>query len=285
MIAFASSLDQAGPIARTVEDAAALLEIAAGHDPLDSTSIPQSAPDLLGDMRTGIDGMRVGVVTEFMDADGLAPGVRSKVEETYRVIEKQGAELVDVHLPVSLEHGISAYYLVAPAEASANLARFDGVRYGLREDGDDIVSMMSRTRRAGFGPEVTRRIMLGTYSLSAGYYDAYYGKALRVRTLIRSEFDNAFGHVDLIVSPTSPTTAFALGERTADPLAMYLSDLFTVAAPLAGLPAMSIPCGLSGDDGLPVGLQLMAKAMDEPTMFRAAYAIEQDLALHERPSL
>jgi aspartyl-tRNA(Asn)/glutamyl-tRNA(Gln) amidotransferase subunit A len=277
MIAFASSLDQAGPLTRTVRDAAALLEIAAGHDPLDATSIPGTDPRFLDGIDAGIDGMRLGVVAEFMDSEGLAPGVRTRVEEAYRRLEKLGAELVEVHLPVSLEHGISAYYLIAPAEASANLARYDGVRYGVRREGADIVEMMSKTRGKGFGDEVKRRIMLGTYSLSAGYYDAYYGKAQRVRTLIKQEFDKAYGEVDLIVSPTSPTTAFRLGERTADPLAMYLSDLFTVAAPLAGLPAVSVPCGLSPDDGLPVGLQLMARALDEATMFRGAYAFEQDL--------
>jgi aspartyl-tRNA(Asn)/glutamyl-tRNA(Gln) amidotransferase subunit A len=277
MIAFASSLDQAGPLTRRVADAAALTQLAGGHDPLDATSIPEGSPGLLEGISGGIEGMRIGVVTEFMQAEGMAAGVRSVVEDAYRRLEKLGADLFEVHLPVSLEHGISAYYLIAPAEASANLARFDGVRYGVRRPGEDIVSMMSRTRGEGFGEEVKRRIMLGTYSLSAGYYDAYYGKALKVRRLIADEFAAAFQEVDLIASPTSPTTAFALGERTEDPLAMYLSDLFTVAAPLAGVPAISVPCGSSPDDGLPVGLQLMARALDEATMFRGAHAFEQDL--------
>ncbi len=283
MIAFASSLDQAGPLTRNVRDAAALLEIAGGHDPRDATSIPGPAPRLLDGIDAGIEGLRVGIVAEFMQAEGLAHGVRARVEDAYRRLEKLGAELGEVHLPISLEHGISAYYLIAPAEASANLARYDGVRYGLRVDGEDVVAMTSRTRAAGFGAEVKRRVMLGTYSLSAGYYDAYYGRALRVRTLIKQEFARAFEHVDVIASPTSPTTAFRLGERTADPLAMYLSDLFTVAAPLAGLPAISVPCGLSPDDSLPVGLQLIAPALQESTMLRTAYAFEQDLGFAASP--
>ena len=276
MVAFASSLDQAGPITRTVEDAAALLQMAAGHDAADSTSLDAEVPHYLTGIDGGIAGMRVGIVTEFQ-GEGADPGVRARVDEAYTRLEKLGATLEEVSLP-SFEHGISAYYLIAPAEASANLARYDGVRYGHRVAGaDDIVSMTSRTREEGFGPEVKRRVMLGTYALSAGYYDAYYGKAQKVRTLIIRDLERAYEAVDLIACPTSPTTAFKIGERAADPLAMYLSDVFTVPVNLAGNPGISVPCGLSPDDGLPVGLQLIAKSLDEKTMFRAAYAFEQDL--------
>ena len=282
IIAFASSLDQAGPITRTVKDAAALLQIAAGADPYDSTSIPEDVPDYLDGIEEGIAGMRIGIVSEFQGAEGTQPGVASRVDEAYARLEKLGAKLEEISLP-SFEHGISAYYLVAPAEASSNLARYDGVRYGFRAEGDDIVAMMSRTRDEGFGDEVKRRVMLGTYALAAGYYDAYYGKAQKVRTLITRDLERAYGSVDLIASPTSPTTAFRLGERTSDPLAMYLSDIFTVPVNMAGNAAISVPCGTSPDDGLPVGLQLIAKSLDEKTMFRAAYAFEQDLGWIDSP--
>jgi aspartyl-tRNA(Asn)/glutamyl-tRNA(Gln) amidotransferase subunit A len=283
MIAFASSLDQAGPLTRTVEDAAALLHTVAGHDPLDSTSVSYDVPNYLEGIDAGIDGMRIGVIKESA-GEGTQPGVRARLDEAYTRLEKLGAKLEEVSLP-SFDYGISAYYLIAPAEASANLARYDGVRYGYRADGPDIVAMTSRTREEGFGPEVKRRIMLGTYSLSAGYYDAYYGKAQKVRTLIINDFERAYKSVDLIVCPTSPTTAFKLGEKTADPLAMYLSDVFTVPISLAGNAAISVPCGLSADDGLPVGLQIIAKALDEKTMFKAAFAFEQDLSFSDRPQL
>ena len=276
IVAFASSLDQAGPLTRTVSDAAAMLGICAGHDPMDSTSIPRDVPDYLDGIDAGIDGLRIGIVKEFEEAEGTQPGVKARVGEAYRRLEKLGAELVEVSLP-SFEFGISAYYLVAPAECSSNLARYDGVRYGLRVDGIDVVSMTSLTRDKGFGDEVKRRIMLGTYALSAGYYDAYYGKAQRVRTLTIRDLERVYDEVDLIATPTSPSTAFKIGEKTADPLSMYLSDVFTVPVNLAGNAAISVPCGTSPDDGLPVGLQLIAKALDEKTMFRAAYAFEQDL--------
>ena len=275
MIAFASSLDQAGPLTRTVADSAALLEIAAGHDEMDSTSIPGDRPALLDGIDGGIDGLRIGVVKEFSGA-GSDPGVTALIDQAYARLEKLGATIEEVSLP-SFEHGIPAYYLIAPAECSSNLARFDGVRYGARVDGEDIIRMTSRTRAQGFGAEVKRRIMLGTYALSAGYYDAYYGKAQKVRTLITRDLAAAYEKVDLIASPTSPTTAFKLGERTDDPMAMYLSDIFTVPVNLAGNAAISVPAGLSADDGLPVGLQLIAKSLEEPTMFKAAYAFEQDL--------
>ena len=281
IVAFASSLDQAGPVARTVEDAAALLHMAAGHDPMDSTSIPEAPPDYLEGIDGGVDGLRIGVVREFRE--GSQPGVTARIEEAYARLEKLGATLEEISLP-SFDYGIAAYYLIAPAEASSNLARYDGVRYGHRAGGgEDVVAMTSRTRDEGFGDEVKRRVMLGTYALSAGYYDAYYGKAQRVRTLIIRDLERAYESVDLIVSPTSPTTAFKLGERTDDPLAMYLSDVFTVPVNLAGNAAISVPCGTSPDDGLPVGLQIIAKSLDEKTMFRAAHAFEKDLRWIDSP--
>ncbi len=284
IIAFASSLDQAGPITRTVEDSAALLQMAGGHDPSDATSIPEPLPDYLEGIDGGIEGLRIGLVKEF-EGEGSQPGVKQRVEEAYVRLEKLGATIKEISLP-SFDFGISAYYVIAPAEASSNLARYDGVRYGYRSgEAKDIVEMMSRTRVEGFGPEVKRRIMLGTYALSAGYYDAYYGKAQRTRTLIIRDLERAFSEVDLIACPTSPTTAFKVGERTGDPMAMYLSDVYTVPVNLAGNAAISIPCGLSPDDGLPVGLQLIARSLDEKTMFRAAYAFEQDLGFATDPAM
>ncbi|HWL65072.1 MAG TPA: Asp-tRNA(Asn)/Glu-tRNA(Gln) amidotransferase subunit GatA [Actinomycetota bacterium] len=275
MIAFASSLDQAGPIARTVTDAAALLQTAAGYDPMDATSYSDPVPDYLDGIDGGVDKMRIGIVKEF-EGEGSAPGVRDSLREAYTRLEKLGATLEEISLP-SFQFGIPAYYLIAPAEASANLARYDGVRYGFRAPGDDVVQMMSRSRDEGFGNEVKRRIMLGTYALSAGYYDAYYGKAQKIRTLIVRELERAYSDVDLIVCATSPTTAFKVGEKASDPLSMYLSDIFTVPVNLAGNAAISVPCGVSSDDGLPVGLQIIARSLDEKTMFQAAYAFEQDL--------
>ncbi len=283
LIAFASSLDQAGPITRTVEDAAALLQAIAGHDPHDATSLPDPVPDYLAALEGGVEGMRIGVVSELM-GEGVQDGVRTRVQEAVGLLEKMGAEVGEVHLP-SFDYGIDAYYLIAPAEASSNLARFDGVRYGLRIPGEDIVEMSSRTRAGGFGAEVKRRIMLGTYALSAGYYDAYYGKAQKVRTMIIRDFARAYESFDLLVSPTSPTTAFRLGERLEDPLTMYLSDVCTVPSPLAGAPAISIPCGLAPEDGLPVGLQLMTRALDETTLLRAAFALETELGFADEPPI
>ncbi|MBW3588204.1 MAG: Asp-tRNA(Asn)/Glu-tRNA(Gln) amidotransferase subunit GatA [Actinobacteria bacterium] len=273
MIAFASSLDQAGPFTRDVRDAALLLDAIAGQDPKDATSLPIDHPSYAASLEGGVDGMRIGVVKELA-GEGLQEGVKIRFDEAVSVLEKLGAEIGEVSLP-SFEYGIDVYYLIAPAEASSNLARYDGVRYGLRVDGEDIVQMNSKTRAAGFGPEVKRRIMLGTYSLSAGYYDQYYGKAQKARTLIIRDFERAYGEFDLLVSPTSPTTAFGFGERTDDPLTMYLSDICNVPTSLAGAAAISVPCGLAPEDQMPVGIQIMAKALDEPTMFRAAYAFEQ----------
>ena len=288
MIAFASSLDQAGPFARRVADSAALLQIAAGADTRDATCLPLDAPDYLAGIDEGIEGLRVGIVKEFQ-GEGMQPGVRTRFDEACALLEKLGATLEEVSLP-SFDYGIAAYYLIAPAEASSNLARYDGVRYGHRTDGgDDIVTMTSRSRAEGFGAEVKRRIVLGTYALSAGYYDAYYGKAQKVRTLITRDLEKAYERVDLIACPTSPTTAFKIGERADDPLAMYLSDIFTVPVNLAGNCGISVPVGLSDDDGLPVGFQLIGKALDEKTMFRAGHALEQELGWIEseagRPSL
>jgi len=272
LIAFASSLDQIGPIATTVTDAALLLEIVAGHDPLDSTAIAEPAPRLRDVLDEGVAGLRIGIVEELTDAEGIRPEVVAAVEDAARALEKGGATVDRVAVP-SATYGLSAYYLIAPAEASSNLARYDGVRYGLRVEGDDAAAMNAKTRDAGFGAEVKRRIMLGTYALSAGYYDAYYGQAQRVRTLIIRDFNRAYDTFDALVSPTSPTTAFELGAKTTDPLAMYLSDVCTIPSNLAGHAAMSVPYG-AGADGLPIGVQVLAPALGEPVMFRVAKVIE-----------
>jgi len=273
LIAFASSLDQIGPLASSVGDAAALLEVVGGHDPLDSTSIEAPAPRVTAGLHDGVEGLRVGVVRELMD--GIDADVVARVEIAARALEKEGASVDEVSVPAAV-HGLSAYYLIAPAEASSNLARYDGVRYGLRVEGADITDMYNETRAKGFGPEVKRRIMLGTYALSAGYYDAYYGQAQRVRTLIIRDFDTVYADHDLLLAPTAPTTAFALGAKTDDPLTMYLSDVCTIPSNLAGHPAVSVPYG-TGDDGLPVGVQLLAPALGEPIMLRAAAALERTL--------
>jgi aspartyl-tRNA(Asn)/glutamyl-tRNA(Gln) amidotransferase subunit A len=275
LVAFASSLDQIGPFAATVEDAAALLEVIGGHDPADSTSIPEAMPDLRSHVQDGVEGLRVGVVQELLDIEGIAPDVAARVRAAAATLEAAGAKVEEVSVPAVI-YGLSAYYLIAPAEASSNLARYDGVRYGLRVDAPTTGEMYDRTRTAGFGPEVMRRIMLGTYALSAGYYDAYYGKAQKVRTLIIRDFEAAYERCDVLLSPTSPTTAFDLGAK-ADPLAMYLNDVCTIPSNLAGHPAMSVPYG-TGDDGLPVGIQVMAPALDEATMVRVAAALERSLA-------
>jgi aspartyl-tRNA(Asn)/glutamyl-tRNA(Gln) amidotransferase subunit A len=274
LVAFASSLDQIGPFAATVEDAALLFEVVAGHDPMDSTSIDEPAPRVVSGLGDGVEGLRVGLTKEFVE--GANADVTSRVEEAARALEKAGAVVSDASVPAAV-YGLSAYYLIAPAEASSNLARYDGVRYGLRVDGEDMTSMYTSTRAAGFGPEVKRRIMLGTYALSAGYYDAYYGQAQRVRTLIIRDFQAAYTAHDVLLGATSPTTAFELGAKTENPLTMYLSDVFTIPSNLAGHPAISIPYG-TGDDGLPVGVQILAPALAEPLMFRAAAVLERSLA-------
>ena len=281
LVAFASSLDQAGPLTRDVTDAALMLQVMAGHDPLDGTTWPEPLPDYGAALSRDVRGLRIGVAREYF-AEGLQPDVERAVRDALQVLVGLGAELVDVHLPHT-DYALSTYYLVAPAEASANLARFDGIRYGFRAEGrfETVGELYARTRGAGFGPEVQRRIMLGTYALSAGYYDAYYLKAQKVRTLIKGDFDAAFKDVDLIAGPTSPVTAFRLGERTADPLQMYLADIFTLSQALAGIPAISLPCGFDAN-GLPVGLHLAAPALQEARMFHAAFAYEQATTWHTR---
>jgi aspartyl-tRNA(Asn)/glutamyl-tRNA(Gln) amidotransferase subunit A len=278
LIAFSSSLDQAGPCARTVLDAALLHEVIAGHDECDSTSIDSAVPPVVEAARSGdISGMRVGVVKEFA-GDGYQAGVTARFNEAVEQLTALGADVVEVSCP-HFDYALPAYYLIAPSEASSNLARYDAMRYGMRvgDDGDaSAEEVMSATRDAGFGAEVKRRIILGTYALSAGYYDAYYGQAQKVRTLITRDFEAAWEQVDVLVSPTTPTTAFTLGERIDDPLAMYLADLCTIPSNLYGGPAVSVPCGLS-DDGLPVGLQVMAPVMADDRMYRVAAAAERAL--------
>ncbi len=270
LIAFASSLDQVGPFGASVDDAALLLETIWGHDPMDSTSIRADAPTL--GRGADVGGLRVGVLSELTDVDGIAPEVRAAVEQAASALESAGATVDHVSVP-SCTYGLSAYYLIAPAEASSNLARYDGVRYGLRVDGVDVSDMNAKTRAAGFGPEVKRRIMLGTYALSAGYYDAYYGKAQKVRTLIIRDFAAAYEQFDVLLSPTAPTEAFRIGEKSADPLSMYLSDVCTIPTNLAGHAAISVPFGV-GSTGLPLGVQVLAPALGEPVMFRVARALE-----------
>jgi aspartyl-tRNA(Asn)/glutamyl-tRNA(Gln) amidotransferase subunit A len=281
MIAFASSLDQAGPLTRDVSDAALLFSHMIGQDRLDSTSVPFPGPVELP-RAEDLRGLRLGVPEELTgEGGGVDPGVRACFERALRLARDLGATVETCHLPHA-PHALSAYYLIAPAEASANLARFDGVRYGLRVDAPDVQSMYSVTRAAGFGPEVKRRIMLGTYALSSGYYDAYYGTAQKVRTRIAQDFAQAFAQFDFILTPTSPWTAFELGSKTADPLAMYLNDFCTVPMSLAGIPAISIPCGLS--EGLPVGLQLAGAAFSESRLLDAAHALEHALAFDASPA-
>ena len=272
LIAFASSLDQIGPFANTVADAALLLDVIAGPDPLDSTASPVPHSPVLPVLDEGVAGLRVGIVDELVDAEGVEPEVRDAVLAAAAALEAAGATVERVSVP-SVVYGLSAYYLIAPAEASSNLARYDGVRYGLRVEGPDLATMNARTRDAGFGPEVKRRIMLGTYALSAGYYDAYYGKAQKVRTLIVRDFARAYATFDALLSPTSPTVAFPFGAKADNPLAMYLSDVCTIPTNLAGHPAMSVPFG-TGAFGLPVGVQVMADAVQEPVMFRVARVLE-----------
>jgi aspartyl-tRNA(Asn)/glutamyl-tRNA(Gln) amidotransferase subunit A len=280
MIAFASSLDQCGPLATTVRGSAMMLQAVAGKDPRDSTSADVHIPSYVDSTSRGVRGLRIGVPKEYF-VEGIEPDVERDVRAALAKLEELGAELVEVSLPHT-EYAVATYYIVATAEASSNLGRYDGVRYGLREgESDGLRTMYGRTRDAGFGREVKRRIMLGTYALSAGYYDAYYLKAMKVRTLIRRDFDDAFAHCSVLAMPTSPATAFAAGSRTGDPLKMYLSDILTISVNLAGLPGMSVPCGLDSE-GLPIGLQLVAPTLSEPVLFQVAAAYEDATDWHTR---
>jgi len=279
VVAFASSLDTPGPFGRTVLDAALLHEAMSGHDPMDSTSIDAPVPPVVEAARHGdVAGLRIGVVTEFA-GDGYQPGVMARFTEAVELLESLGAKVTEISCP-HFKYALPAYYLIAPSEASSNLARFDGMRYGLRTGNGSAEEVMAATRETGFGAEVKRRIMLGTYALSSGYYDAYYGKAQQVRTLIIQDFDAAFGQVDVLVSPATPTTAFPIGERADDPMAMYLADLCTIPTDLAGNAAISVPCGLADEDGLPAGLQVMAPPLADDRLYRVAAAVEA--AFNER---
>ena len=276
LVAFASSLDQIGPLTKTVRDAALIMNAIAGHDPRDSTALNQSVPDYTAKLGNDLRGVRLGLPREYM-IEGIDPQVKGGINAAVKQLNSLGAEIIEVTLP-NTEYAIAVYYIVATAEASANLARFDGVRYGYRaENPKDVLDFYGRTREEGFGPEVKRRIILGTYVLSSGYYDAYYLRAQKVRELIRNDFSKAFEKVDALISPTSPVPAFKLGERVADPLQMYLADIFTIAANLAGICGISVPCGFAQVDGhrLPIGLQLLGKALDETRILQIAHAYEQ----------
>ncbi|HWD20590.1 MAG TPA: Asp-tRNA(Asn)/Glu-tRNA(Gln) amidotransferase subunit GatA [Verrucomicrobiae bacterium] len=279
LVAFASSLDQIGPFTKDVRDAATVLGVIGGHDAKDSTSVPRPAPDYLGALNGQIKGLRIGLAREYM-IGGLDPEVAAATHAAVKQFEKLGAEIVEVSLPHT-DYAVATYYIVATAEASANLARFDGVRYGRRVDGADPADMYAKTRGAGFGPEVKRRIILGTYVLSSGYHDAYYLRAQKVRTLIRRDFLQAFEKVDAIITPTTPTPAFKVGEKADDPLQMYLSDIFTISCNLAGIPGLSLPCGFTASPKLPIGVQLLGKPFGEETLLKLAHAYEQATAWHK----
>jgi len=280
LVAFASSLDQIGPFARSVEDAAILLSAIAGHDPMDSTSLKVEIPDYTQYLIPDLKGKKVGVIVETF-GEGLDPEVEKAVYQAIQQLKDLGAEIQEISCP-RFRYGIAAYYIIAPSEASANLARYDGVKYGKRiDDAENLMEMYTRTRAEGFGAEVKRRIMIGTYALSAGYYDAYYLKAQKVRTLIKQDFEAAFGKVDVLVCPTAPTPAFKAGDKSADPLSMYLVDLMTIPVNLAGLPGMSVPCGFS-KEGLPIGLQIIGNVLREDQVFQIAYAYEQATDWHTR---
>ncbi len=280
LIAFASSLDQIGPFARNVSDCAAVLNVIAGYDTRDSTSIPQPAADYTQNLGKDIKGFKIGIPKEYF-IEGMEPDVKKAMTESVAVFEKQGAIPVEITLPHT-EYAVATYYIICTAEASSNLARYDGVKYGLREPGKDIIDMYKNTRLRGFGKEVKRRIILGTYVLSSGYYEAYYKKASKVRTLIRRDFDEAFRKCDMIVTPVSPTTAFTAGERLQDPLTMYLSDIFTIPVNLAGLPGLSLPCGFD-QKGLPIGLQIIGQPLDEARMLQTAYVFETERKVKKMP--
>jgi len=280
LVAFASSLDQVGPITRDVADAALMMNVIAGYDPRDSTSINYEVPDYSAALQDGLQGVRVGVAREYF-GEGLDPEVEQAVRSGIAMLRDAGAEIVEVSLPHT-EYCVAVYYLIAPAEASSNLARYDGVRYGYRAaDAESLIDMYKQSRSRGFGAEVKRRILIGTYALSSGYYDAYYKKASQVRTLIKDDFSTAFTECDLVVSPVTPTPAWKIGENADDPLAVYLSDILTISANLAGIPGLSVPCGFSGD-GLPIGMQMQAAHFNEEILLRAAWNLEQRAGIKER---
>ncbi|MDM7983158.1 MAG: Asp-tRNA(Asn)/Glu-tRNA(Gln) amidotransferase subunit GatA [Maricaulis sp.] len=279
-IAFASSLDHPGPFAKTVKDSAILLQSMSGHDPKDSTSLPNEVPNFVAACGQSVKGLKIGVPKEYR-VDGMPEEIEKAWQQGIEWLKAAGCEIVDITLPHT-KYALPAYYIVAPAEASSNLARYDGMRYGLREEGEDLTAVYENTRAAGFGHEVQRRIMIGTYVLSAGYYDAYYLRAQKVRTRILEDFDRAFQTVDAILTPSAPSAAFALGSKSDDPIAMYLNDVFTVTANLAGVPAMSVPAG-TDKDGLPLGLQIITRALDEETMFKVGHAIEDAAGFNAKP--
>lgn len=279
LVAFASSLDQIGPLTKNVRDSAVLMNVISGHDPCDSTSAPVDVPDFTRSLGRGIDGLKIGIPREYF-IEGMEDAVDSSVKAAIRQLESLGAEAVEVSLPHTA-YAVATYYLLATSEASSNLARYDGVKYGFRDSGKDLLDMYMNTRAKGFGAEVKRRIILGTYALSSGYYEAYYKKAQQVRTLIKRDFEDAFRSVDIIVTPTSPTAAFKVGEKTDDPLQMYLSDIFTISVNLAGVPGISVPCGFTPDN-LPVGLQIIGRDFDEERILKVAYAYEQATEWHRR---
>ena len=285
LVAYASSLDQIGPLAKNVTDCALLLNTVAGHDPRDSTSVPREVPDYTNSLPGDLKGITIGIPEEYSATEGLDPAILSSVNDAVEVLEKLGAKRVNVSLPHT-EYAVAVYYVIAPSEASSNLARYDGVKYGFRNpEHAGLMNMYRRTRSRGFGPEVQRRIIIGTYCLSAGYYDAYYGKASQVRTLIMDDFKKAYETCDVILCPVAPTAAFKIGENIDDPLTMYLSDIFTLSANLAGIPGMSIPCGFSAD-GLPIGLQIMGNHFNEEMIFKVAHAFEQATEFHkQKPDL
>jgi len=279
LIAFASSLDQIGPITKTVWDSAAIMTYIAGHDPRDSTSAPYPPKDYTARIDRDIKGVKIGIPEEYF-IEGMDSEVRDAVLEAVKLLNSKGAEIINISLPHT-GYAVATYYILATSEASSNLARYDGVKYGLRVEGKDLLDMYMKTRSKGFGDEVKRRIMLGTYALSSGYYEAYYKKAQQVRTLIKGDFDEAFKKVDIIITPTSPTPAFKIGEKVSDPLQMYLSDIFTISVNLAGVPAISIPCGFSSDN-LPIGLQIIGRPFEEETILNIAYCYEQSTEWHKR---
>jgi aspartyl-tRNA(Asn)/glutamyl-tRNA(Gln) amidotransferase subunit A len=281
LVAFASSLDQIGPLSKNVADCAVMLDAIAGYDAADSTSVPRDVPDYSAALQKGLKGIRVGIPREYAATGGIHPEVLNAVNNAQQVIEDLGAETIEVSLPHT-EYAVAVYYVIAPSEASSNLARYDGVKYGVRnENQNELIQMYRSTRSRGFGPEVQRRIIIGTYCLSAGYYDAYYGKASQVRSLIIEDFKKAFEKCDVIVCPVAPTAAFKIGEKVDDPLTMYLTDIFTLSANLAGIPGMSVPCGFS-QQGLPIGLQLMGNHFNEEMLLKVAYNFEQATEFHKK---